>query len=319
MGGGSQGVGDLVMTDGPVQVIRPVPEGQLGDLWRDHDPEGLDVGKVIQEQAGDGDLPQILLPRGHRNMLELGPGGIEGQRNEALKPFRLVLELPDVEEVLDLLLDRLDMTVEHGGVRLEPCPVDLAGHLEPSLVIQLGAKELLMHPVTEDLGSAAGNAGKARALEILEDVPQRLFRRPGDLGQLDHGKGLDLRLGTGRTDRPEDVQIVLIGEFRVDPGDHMDLADHLIAVFLETGDDIVWRERVAPGVAGRGVEGAEFAQLVADVGVVDVEVADVVGGIAVHALPDDIGQGTHRGQLRRPVEAQAIVIVQALALDDLLV
>ncbi len=317
MGGGSQGVGNFVMIHRPVQIVRPVPEGELGDLRGDHDPKGLDVGKVIQKEAGHGDLPEILLPCGDRDMPELGPGGVEGQGYETLKPFGLVLELPDVEQVFDLFLHRLNMAIEHGGVRLEACTVDLSRYLKPPLVVQFGPKEFLMDPLTEDLGPTPRNTGEAGTLEILQDVTERLFRRSGNLGQLNHGKGLDLSIRTGRPDRLEDVQIILVRELRVDPRHHVDLADDLIVVCVEAGDDFIRTEDVAPGIPGRGVEGAELAQFITDVGVIDVEVPDVVRGIPAHPLPDPIGQETHSGEVWRLVETEAVLVRQALAFQDL--
>ena len=116
MRGRPQGVGDLVVGHGAVDVVGPVPERHLGHRRRDHDPEGLDVGEVVQEEACHGDLPQVGVAGGDGKMRQLRPAGVEGQGHEAHEPAGLILQLPDVEQVADLLLLRLDVSVEERGV-----------------------------------------------------------------------------------------------------------------------------------------------------------------------------------------------------------
>ena len=316
VGCGAQGMGNLVVIDGPVDVIRPVPESQLGDLGCNHDPEGLDVGEIVQEQTGDRNFPEILLSRRHRDMLELGRGRIEGQGHKTLKPFGLILQLADMEKMFDLFLYRLDMPVEHGRVRLEPRTVDLPGDLKPPFVIQFRPEELLMDSITEDLGSTAWTTGESCSLEIFEDIGERLPCDPGDLGQLNHRKGLDLRVWTSRPDCGEQVQIVLVREFGIDARHHVDLPDRLMTVRIEAGEDIARSQHVAPGVPRLGIEGAEFAELIANVGIVDMEVPDIIGGVTAHALPDVVGQSPHGGKVRGLVEPQAILIGKPLPFLD---
>jgi hypothetical protein len=176
------------------------------------------------------------------------------------------------------------MSVQHSGVGLESYTVNISGHVKPPLIIQFGPKKLLMDAVTEDLSPTARNAGEARALEIFQDISERLFRRPGDLRQLNHGKGLNLSLRTGRADRLNDIEVILIWELRVDSRHHMDLPNHLMAVFIKTSNDIRRGEHVAPGIPRGGIEGAELAQFITDIGVVDVKVPDIVRGFPAHAL-----------------------------------
>src|SRR5206468_3538927 len=61
-----------------------------------------------------------------------------------------------------------------------------------------------------------------------------------------------------------------------------------------------------------GVERAEFAELIADVGVVDMLVADVIGSVAVQTLADDIGKIADGREVGRLIEADGVLIIQAL-------
>jgi hypothetical protein len=64
------------------------------------------------------------------------------------------------------------------------------------------------------------------------------------------------------------------------------------------------------------IEGAELAALIADIRVVDMLIAHIVGAIAVQALADDIGQIANRRQIGGFVEANAILIRKSLLRHD---
>ena len=71
-------------------------------------------------------------------MAELRVAGIESQRHEAHEPARLILQLPDVQQVPDLLLRGLDVAVEHRDIGSDSGAVHRARDLEPTFVVQLG-------------------------------------------------------------------------------------------------------------------------------------------------------------------------------------
>ena len=48
-------LGDVVPDDGAVEVIAAPIQGELRQADALHDPEGLDVGDVVEHQAGDGE------------------------------------------------------------------------------------------------------------------------------------------------------------------------------------------------------------------------------------------------------------------------
>ncbi len=73
-------IGDLVLVDGAVQIIRAVPLGKLRDLGRVHDPERLDMLEVVQHQAGDGNGAQVAVAGRVRQIGELRAFRVERQR-----------------------------------------------------------------------------------------------------------------------------------------------------------------------------------------------------------------------------------------------
>src|SRR5262245_64513758 len=111
---------------------------ERGRRLPEHHPVGLDVWEVVEHEPGDRDRAEIIgrrrLPRD-----ELGGSHLIRQWDEGQEPAGLVLLLPETEEMVDALLDRLDVAVEHGGVGPDPKRVRDAVDLAPASRIGLAA------------------------------------------------------------------------------------------------------------------------------------------------------------------------------------
>ena len=186
-------------------------------------------------------------------------------------------------------------------------------NFQPLLRIRLGPEEVALDPIAKYLSPAAGQRLQPGRLHIGQDLLQWLFGDALNLGDLDHGEGLQMRGGAGLLHRLQDVEIVLVGQLGIDAADYMDLGDRGLVVLGDARGDLLGCQHVAALVFGLDVKGAELTELVADVGVIDVLVAHVVCGPAAFALADDIGQIAQDGQLVAGVQAQAVVQAQALA------
>jgi hypothetical protein len=128
---------DLLRDDRPVHVVRAEVEGGLGDAGRHHDPVRLDVGEIVEHETSDRHLSQILGGRGLGKMRQTGVLGMEGERDEGHEAARLVLGFAQEQHVVDALLQRLHMSVEHGRVRPEPKTMCGLGDVDPGRVIDL--------------------------------------------------------------------------------------------------------------------------------------------------------------------------------------
>ena len=91
-----------------------------------------------------------------------------------------------------------------------------------------------------------------------------------------------------------DFAEVEVIELLVAPGDHVDLGHRDVAGTLHLSAHIVHRHRIRSRSALLRIERAELAPLIADVGVVDMLVTNVVGIVAVPGFADDIGERTDR-------------------------
>ena len=146
-----------------------------------------------------------------------------------------------------------------------------------------------MHAITEDLGAAARQALQSGLFHIEQHFFQRFLGSPLDLRDLDHGERFQVRVGARFLHGAQNLQIIGIGKSGIDPAHHVDLGDRQISIRPESILNLFGRENVSAVGARFDVERAEPAQLVADVGVVDMLVANEVGVVAILSLAHDVG------------------------------
>ena len=136
-----------------------------------------------------------------------------------------------------------------------------------------------------------------------------------DLGQFDHGESLQMRIGTGILHGPQDIQVILIRELGINPAHHVDLGNLQVPVRGQAVLNLTRGKHIATLVLGFYVEGTEPAKLVADIGVVDVLVADVIGGVSVESLTDHVGQISQHRKLVAGVELHPLLHTETSAIQ----
>ncbi len=118
-------------------------------------------------------------------------------------------------------------------------------------------------------------------------------------------------------DGSQQIEIILVGQARVNTADHVNFGYRHINVGQQFLAHHLHVHLVGGGTAFFGVKRAELAELVADVGVVDVLIADIVRFVAVQPFAHDVGKVAHCAQARRMVQPNAIFIRQAFLIGNL--
>ena len=85
---------DQFVSDGAVDVISPVGEGGLSGANSQHDPVGLHVGKIVENNATNCHGSQAHRSRWFGDGVEFGVLGVEGERNKCLESTSLILQIP---------------------------------------------------------------------------------------------------------------------------------------------------------------------------------------------------------------------------------
>ncbi len=130
----------------------------------------------------------------------------------------------------------------------------------------------------------------------------------GEVGDLARRERLDVDVGRELLEAAHHLEVVVEGQVGMLAADDVDLGDAAGERLARLVEHLVDRERVGVGVAVVVAEGAEEAAVAADVGVVDVAVADEVDVVADGAVAHEVGHRAEReqvGRARQQVAASA--------------
>ena len=199
-------VGDLLLGHGAVDVVGAEREADLREPRRDHDPVRLDVREVVEHQPRHGDRLQVVeagrLGQLHRRRFP----GLEGERDEGHEAARLVLQLAQPQQVVDAVLDRLDVAVEHRRVRRDaragaPCASRRATARASALPLMILLRVSFAKISAPPPGIESSPASFSSREHLLDAHPVEAVEEE----DLDRGEGLDVDVGPDRLDPPQHV------------------------------------------------------------------------------------------------------------------
>ena len=118
------------------------------------------------------------------------------------------------------------------------------------------------------------------------------------MGDLDTGKGLDMDCGPHFLDSSQDINVIAERQFGMDTTDHVDLGNRFVKTVANLLFDLLNAHLIAQGRAFFLAEGAELAEIRADIRVVYMLIVDKIGFVAIEPVPDDVGQITEGKDIR---------------------
>src|SRR4051812_14816683 len=121
---------------------------------------------------------------------------LEGERDEAGKARRLVLQPTQLSEMINTLLERFDVAVEHGAgapaTHGMPRPMDL----QPLVRVFFAPANLVTHALIKNLRASPGDGAEPRFAEHLERLANRRAKDTlREVPHLNSGEGLDVKVG----------------------------------------------------------------------------------------------------------------------------
>ena len=241
---------------------------------------------IIQQDAGDGVGLENLLGSGELFDPEEIVFPLIDQRNEGVEASRFILEFPETEHVVDPVGPRLHMAEKHRGVALPAASVPAAVDIEPLFGADFSLADVVADLFVEDLRSAAGH----RVDSALDhQVDHLVVTQPVALGEEVHLGGserFDVQCGMGLFDLSEGSEVPIEARLGVVRRDDVDLSGSLGDGFVGDGQDLFVAQRILVGVFPAGAVGAEFADVFADVGGIDVAVDVEITLAPVFRFPD---------------------------------
>ncbi len=186
------------------------------------------------------------------------------------------------------------MAEKHRSVRLPAPLVPLPVYIEPSAALHFPFADVASHLFIEDLRTSAGHRIDTvfdHPVDYLVVAQAVLFGQKVYFGSR---KSLYMNLRKLPLDGPEHPQIPFEPGFRVVGGDDVNLFRPSLPRPFRDLDNLFYRHRIGVGVLSARTVGAEFADIFAYVGRIDVAVYVEVGLLSVQLFPPLVSQPPKR-------------------------
>src|SRR5215472_793693 len=260
------------------------------------------MGEIVEHQPAHGDLLDVEHAGGFGQMFEQSVVGVKRQRDVSLEAVGFVLQRAQFDQVVDAVFVVLYVTVEHGGVRLQPDLMRQARGIEPLIAVDFVVADDVADAVGEDFGASAGKGVDAGGFQLFEGFADRKPGAPGKICYFHHGEGLEVDLREALLEPRTKVQEVLKGKIGVQTSDDVELGDGVGVAGSGGSEGLFERHGVGAGRILLASGGAEAAGGDTDIGRVDVTIDVKVGFVAVQALAHGIGQPAHGENIGRAVK-----------------
>src|SRR6266850_2526751 len=135
--GGTGVVINLLLNDRAVDIVNSETQGYLCNFGGKHLPVGLDMGKIIEHQAADGEVLDVQETGGSGQVLQRSVVWMEGERNERLESAGFILQGSEFHQVVDPVFVIFNVAIEHGRIRPQTQPVGNARRFQPLGAINL--------------------------------------------------------------------------------------------------------------------------------------------------------------------------------------
>ena len=285
---------------------------------------GLHVWNVVEQQAADGDVLEVV---------ESGRGGscaaeclaqfvvvrMVGERDVGQETAGFVLQRSQGEQVIDPVLERFDVPIEHRAVGRHAEAMGFPVDREPLVAAQLAVGDRGARGGRENFRAAPRQRADTGILHSLQHLARRQAFDSGEMRNLDRGQGLDHDVGMPLLQAPEHVEVVRQLELGVQAADDVEFTRWIFARRIGLREDFL----EAAGVravffrhAGKRTKHAGVAQN-ADVGRIDVLIGGEVDALAVVPPIGEIGKTADREQVGRSKKRETILARETFAAFDL--
>src|ERR1039458_8801120 len=142
---------------------------------------------------------------------------------------------------------------------------------------------------------------------------------PRQVQDLNRRKCFQVQLRIECLQRTQHVDVVVSFERWMQSANNVNLRDAELERFLRLLEHLWKVVFISARIAPTPIKRAKIAVEYANVGVIDVAVENVIGNVAILALAHEIRHRANGGQILRPIEAETVILIDALGRLNLLV
>ncbi len=230
--------------------------------------------KLFEHQPRDGEGADVVEAGRPAAVRQLVAVGMERERNERVEAGRALLRFAQANEMIDAILERLDVPVEHRRVAGDALAVQLFVQLDPVRGRHFVRTDLRARLFGKDLRGAAVDVVETRRFQLGDDLRKRHAVALGHVLDLGRGEERELHVRQRGFEAAHQRQPIVERELaRIVSADDVDLVE-VRAGLDRLGEDLIGRhaEDALRLLELVGRKRAERAARKADVRRVDVAV-----------------------------------------------
>src|SRR5215470_2534388 len=151
---------------------------------------------------------------------------LERKRNKPSKTARLILQLPELAQMISPMCKRFDMSIKHRARAAAAHRMPGAMHVEPLVGGFFAAADLVPHDWIKNLGATTGDRTKARFAKSFQCIANRhLENALGQMAGFDGGECLYMQLRIKRSEPSQEFEIPVLFQTGMQSADHVHFGD----------------------------------------------------------------------------------------------
>src|SRR5262249_41814200 len=182
--GGAGHVENFFLQNRSVKIVHAVAQRELRERQSEADPIRRQVVDVVEVNSAHCEVTQLLKRRGALDVGKdsVGLRWLECKRNKPGEPASLILQLPQLVQMINPMSKRFDVSVKHRACAAAAHRMPGAMHVEPFSTRFLSAADLVAHSRIENLGATPGDRTKPGFAQNLKCISNRHLK--DSLGQM---------------------------------------------------------------------------------------------------------------------------------------
>src|SRR5437762_4516530 len=200
--GGSGHVENFFLQHCSMEVVPTVAQRDLGERQSEANPIRCQVLEIIEVNRAYCEIAQLLECG---SALDVGKNSVglrwlERKRNKPGEPAGLILQLPQLAQVISPMSKRFDVSIKHRACAAAAHRMPVAMHVEPFSGGFLSAADLVAHDRIKNLGATPGDRTKPGFAQNFQRIANRHLEDPvGQMADFNGGECLYMQLRIERT------------------------------------------------------------------------------------------------------------------------
>src|SRR5262245_44369656 len=224
--GRTRHVENFFLQDSSMEIVDAVAQRDLRERQSEADPIRRQVVDIVEINTAHCEVTQLLKRGG---ALDVGENPVrlrwlECKRNKPREPAGLILQLPQLAQMISAMGKRFDVSVKHRACAAATHRMPGAMHVEPFSGRFLSAADLVAHDRIENLGATPGDRTKPCVTENLQRISNRHLKDSlGQMTRFDGSESLYMQVWIEPPQPSQEIEVPVFFQSRMQSADHVHL------------------------------------------------------------------------------------------------